>query len=72
MLNLEDILCTGCGIDAHKAGYDYEDDVRDDGSYANGKFVCDTCYNKLIEVGLDIGTAVKIQERAQRLCKKVI
>lgn len=55
--------CAGCGMTHEACGYDDEDDVLDDGSYANGKFVCDQCYIQLIQRGLDIGSAEQLQER---------
>lgn len=58
--------CTGCEISSDKAGvYGDDNPVEEDGTYANGKFVCDVCYSKLISVGLDLGAPETVQNRAR-------
>lgn len=68
-LHLEEIMakCAGCSKDHTACGYDEHDRVEDDGSYADGKFVCDECYIKLVGANADIGTPEVIQENARIL-----
>lgn len=64
-------ICTGCGITSEKAGvYDEANRVEDDGSFADGKFVCDNCYCELIMIGKDIATPQALQENAKKYCRK--
>jgi len=61
-------ICAGCTAHHTTCGYDDENDrVEDDGSYADGKFVCDACYMHLVPRGLDVGTPEQLQERASKL-----
>ena len=64
--------CAGCNK-SHTEFPCYDDDmnpVTSDGSYANGKFVCDDCYIGLIRQRLDVGTPHQLQERASLLFSK--
>lgn len=60
--------CVGCkkSVDQLKE-YDDENPVEDDGTFANGKFVCTGCYVRLIPMGLDVGSPEIIQRRIQDL-----
>ena len=57
------INCAGCNKSYKEVGYPTEADVMEDGTYANGSFVCDSCYIILIQSGLDVGKPEVIQNR---------
>lgn len=59
---MEEIKCVGCDRTAKECGYNERDSVKDDGTYYNGAFVCDRCYSKLIDKGLDVGPAIELQQ----------
>lgn len=65
--------CSGCCADS-KDLLDYNDDnpVEDDGTFSDGKFVCNECYCRLIDLREgnfkpDIGNARQIQQNARIL-----
>lgn len=64
------ITCAGCGIDSVTAGYTDDDPAHEDGSYHDGKFVCDKCYCVLIEKGMDVGSPEQLQFRASLVAQK--
>lgn len=65
------IACVGCSRTAESTGeYSEDNPVQKDGTYADGKFVCTTCYVKLIPLGLDVGKPLVIQDRIKNLVKK--
>lgn len=68
------IKCTGCGVTAEelveRGEYDDINDAKCDGTYANDKFVCTTCYIKLIPMGLDVGSPIAIQTNARLMFSK--
>jgi hypothetical protein len=57
-------ICVGCDRDSDDMVVDYGKDnpVRKDRTYANSKFVCNSCLIKLRLMGLDIGTPLQIQD----------
>jgi hypothetical protein len=60
--------CTGCGIDSDKTDdYNKDNPVEQNGTYKDGKFVCDDCYIRLTRIGLDKGPAEHVQLRAAAL-----
>ena len=62
------IICVGCKKDSSEfLEYTDDDRVQDDGTYANGKFVCTGCYCKLIDCGLDVGRPEVLQERMKNI-----
>jgi len=54
-------ICVGCDQTSHDTG---DDPVIEDGTYADGKFVCTACYTYLIDLGLDVGTPHELQAHA--------
>jgi hypothetical protein len=59
--------CAGCDIDSNKFPiYTKENPVTEDGTYFNGKFVCDSCYLKLerINHNLSVGRPDVLQNNA--------
>lgn len=60
-------ICVGCnqGSDAMPE-YTKDDPVTEDGTYADGKFVCTACYCFLVDMGLDIGTPQELQDSAMQ------
>lgn len=65
------ITCAGCGRDSKEFScYDDPDGepVTADGSYANGKFVCDDCYVRLtmIDRALSVGRPEVLQANAEK------
>jgi len=65
------IVCVGCGKDSGELEeYNEDDPVEQDGTFANGMFVCTECYVELIPLGLDVGTAEEIQQRTLNLTKE--
>ena len=66
---MSNITCAGCGKDSYECGWSEEEPATEDGTYANGKFVCDNCYIKLIPLGLDLGNPEEIQRRIQKVNK---
>ena len=70
-MNSDRPRCVGCGkTDTACGEYGYENPVEEDGTYADGKFVCTNCYMQLIPLGLSAGGARAIQARVVRLKKK--
>jgi hypothetical protein len=70
----KDVICTGCGRSAAHPDIAIEYEVADDtvfgdGTYANGKFVCNACYSHLVPLGLDVGKPEVIQARAAGHCR---
>ena len=62
-------VCTGCNRSAADLPeYTEDSPVTDDGTFQDGRFVCDLCYMVLVDAGLDIGSPIIVQERARRLC----
>ena len=62
--------CAGCDKkDTDFSCFGKDNPVTEDGSYANGKFVCDSCYVALIELGQDVGSATELQRRAEKIFK---
>lgn len=49
--------------------YDLDNPVEEDGTYENGKFVCDSCYCLLIDKGCDVGKPSELQQRAEEAFK---
>jgi len=65
-------VCTGCNKDSNNLSeYDKENPVENDGSYANGKFVCTYCYCKLIDIGYDVGEPEVLQRRASKFIRSI-
>lgn len=62
-------LCVGCG--RYSEGLmDYADDpVEMDGTYSNGKFVCNSCFAFLVDLGFDVGPPESLQEYAKTLVR---
>ena len=61
-------ICTGCGINSSElAEYNEDNPIKEDGTYSNNCFVCNTCYCRLIYLGLDIGDPKTLQERARTM-----
>ena len=56
--------CTGCGIDSDKTEAYKDEPIDNDGTYHDGKFVCDKCYDRLVAIGLGLGKAEHVQARA--------
>ncbi len=64
-------VCVGCGKNDLQTGeYNADDSVVDDGTYADGKFVCTECYVRLIPIGLDVGSPEIIQQRMKNLVEQ--
>lgn len=64
----QDAICVGCGKKASELTiYNDDNPVTEDGSYSNGKFVCDGCYCLLIDRGLDVGSPEQLQERVKAI-----
>ena len=61
------IKCVGCGKTAKEVGYNKDDPVEEDGTYADHKFICDSCYGELIDIGQDIGSPLELQLRVLKL-----
>lgn len=62
------IICVGCERDSSEiAEYTEEMPVEEDGTYANKKVVCTSCYIELVFRGQDVGTPEEIQQRMQYL-----
>ena len=60
--------CSGCNTDSKDLSiYNAHKPVHEDGSYANGQFVCDECYCELIPAGLSVGNAVQLQTNIRQL-----
>lgn len=67
---IHDPTCVGCGIKASKTGeYSRDNPVQEDGTYWGGYFVCTKCYQVLILLHKDVGSAVAIQIRAIKYCR---
>lgn len=63
-------ICVGCDrSSAALPEYSDESPVEDDGTFADGKFVCTACYCYLVDLGLDAGTPQDIQASAVRLVR---
>jgi hypothetical protein len=65
--------CAGCEKADHEfPAYSAENPVDEDGSYANGQFVCDSCYIKLdmIDHALSVGRPELIQANAIKYLRK--
>lgn len=63
-------ICVGCNRDSSKMlEYSKEMPVEDDGTYADGKFVCTACYLYLIDLGLDVGSPREMQANALRVVR---
>lgn len=61
-------ICAGCHRTAAEVGeYNEENPVEEDGTFADGKFVCTACYIKLIAVGQDVGPPRLLQQRIKAL-----
>ena len=73
MLDYSKVKCTGCGKSAAQTKeYDPIDNpVEEDGTYANDKFVCTSCYCVLVSLGLDVGSPEQIQLRAKKHIRKI-
>jgi len=61
--------CAGCGRDSNEFPCYTDpdgDSVTNDGTYANGKFVCDNCYCRLtiIDRSLSVGSPEVLQANA--------
>jgi hypothetical protein len=62
-------ICAGCGRASDGSGvYGKDNPVEDDGTYADGKYVCDGCYVELTLMGRDVGTPEQLQFWASRRC----
>lgn len=70
------VTCAGCLRDASDdPSYSTdEENVREDGTYFNKKYVCNDCYVRLIRTGHDVGPPEKIQFYAEmrRLGKLIL
>ena len=64
-------ICVGCNKDSRDMPVEYTDTdpIENDGTYADGKFVCTACYMYLIDVGLDVGTPQEVQANAIKLVR---
>lgn len=66
-------ICTGCDKNSKDLfEYTSEDPVENDGSYEDGRFVCGDCYDKLIDLGYDVGSPNHLQRSAARLIKGLV
>jgi len=64
-------ICAGCGRDSKEFPcYDGDEPVTEDGTYKDGKFVCDYCYLKLctIDRALSVGKPNVLQANAKIHC----
>lgn len=65
--------CVGCDVDSDDmTEYDpINSPVEEDGTYADGQFVCTDCYVILIHAGSDVGTPQEIQKAAIEVVRPV-
>lgn len=58
-------ICVACSQSSNEMPeYSADDPVESDGTYADGGFVCGSCYGYLIDLGLDVGTPQELQAHA--------
>lgn len=64
-------ICVSCDCNSDDMPEEYtdEDPVEADGTFADGKFVCTTCYCYLIDGGRDVGSPQELQKAAIELVR---
>ena len=69
--NVARAFCVGCHWpDSECKEYDELHPVESDGTYENGRFVCNLCYLQLRKIGHHAGEPKKVQKWARRIYHK--